>query len=124
MKRLWIAFATVLILSFSVLGWIGTRIYQEMPPLPEHYVSEEAFAIISSYLEEAAAAHAQDAPLPDFPEHDLAPHLDNTWTDTAKAIFNNWLGLVYQLTNLDRRRPFMEGINPRRPLESLPTHAS
>src|SRR5207342_1609683 len=38
MKKLWISFAAVLVASFSVLGWIGTRIYQEMPPLPEHVV--------------------------------------------------------------------------------------
>ena len=35
MQRLWLAFAAVLVVSFAVLGWIGTRIYQEMPPLPD-----------------------------------------------------------------------------------------
>ncbi len=34
MKRLWISFAVVVVCSFAVLGWIGTRIYQEMPPIP------------------------------------------------------------------------------------------
>ena len=34
MKKLWFSFAAVLIFSFAVLGWIGTRIYQEMPPIP------------------------------------------------------------------------------------------
>jgi nitric oxide reductase subunit B len=34
MRKLWIAFAAVVIVSFSILGWIGTRIYQEMPPIP------------------------------------------------------------------------------------------
>jgi nitric oxide reductase subunit B len=33
MQRLWLAFAGVLVVSFAILGWIGTRIYQEMPPL-------------------------------------------------------------------------------------------
>lgn len=95
---------------------------RDMPPLPEHYISDEAFAILAEYLEHASVAHAAGRPLPEFPEHDIAPHLDNTWTDTAKAIFNNWLGLVYQLTHLDRRRPFRDGINPHRPLESVLTH--
>ncbi|MBM4219379.1 MAG: homoserine O-succinyltransferase [Gammaproteobacteria bacterium] len=95
---------------------------REMPPLPEHYIPEESYAILSEYLERASVAHAAGRVLPDFPERDIGPHLDNTWTDTAKSIFNNWLGLVYQLTNLDRRRAFMDGINPRRPLDSLPTH--
>ena len=39
---------------------------------------------------------------PEFPEDELLRHADNTWGDTGKAIVNNWLGLVYQLTNLDR----------------------
>ncbi|QDT27684.1 Nitric oxide reductase subunit B [Gimesia panareensis] len=34
MRRLWISFTFVLLLSFLVLGWIGSRIYQEMPPIP------------------------------------------------------------------------------------------
>ena len=35
MKKLWISFAAVLVVSFSVLGWIGTpHFYQEMPPSP------------------------------------------------------------------------------------------
>ena len=43
--------------------------------------------------------------------------VDNTWGDTGKAIINNWLGLVYQLTNLDRRQQFMQGVNPDDPLK-------
>jgi nitric oxide reductase subunit B len=35
MQRLWWIFAGVLVVSFAVLGWIGTRIYQEMPPIPD-----------------------------------------------------------------------------------------
>ena len=51
-----------------------------------------------------------------FDESLFEPHLDNTWGDTAKAIFNNWLGLVYQTTNLDRHIQFMDGVNPDDPL--------
>ncbi|MEO1881322.1 MAG: homoserine O-succinyltransferase, partial [Methylococcales bacterium] len=55
-------------------------------------------------------------PLDDFPESAIIDHVDNTWRDTAKAVFNNWLGKVYQITNQDRRLPFMEGIDPDNPL--------
>jgi homoserine O-succinyltransferase len=54
--------------------------------------------------------------MPEFPEAEFDAHLDNTWGDTGKAIVNNWLGLVYQLTSLDRRVPFKPGINPDDPL--------
>jgi len=46
MKRLWIAFSVVMVLSFLVLGWIGTRIYQEMPPLPAKVVTTEGQVLI------------------------------------------------------------------------------
>ena len=46
MKRLWIAFTLVMVLSFLVLGWIGTRIYQEMPPLPAKVVTTEGVVVV------------------------------------------------------------------------------
>ncbi len=46
MKKLWISFAVVFVLSFSVLGWIGTRIYQEMPPLPSTVVVTDGTVLI------------------------------------------------------------------------------
>lgn len=46
MKKLWIAFAAVLILSFAVLGWVGTRIYQEAPPLPDRVVTTDGKVVI------------------------------------------------------------------------------
>lgn len=45
MKKLWLAFAVVLIVSFSVLGWVGTRIYQEAPPLPVKVVTADGVAV-------------------------------------------------------------------------------
>jgi len=46
MKKLWISFAVVLVISFSVLGWIGTRIFQEMPPIPSSIVSTDGSVVI------------------------------------------------------------------------------
>jgi nitric oxide reductase subunit B len=37
-KKLWLSFALVCVFSFSVLGWIGVRIYQQMPPIPTRVV--------------------------------------------------------------------------------------
>ncbi|MGE3957082.1 MAG: homoserine O-succinyltransferase [Vicinamibacterales bacterium] len=92
---------------------------RDLPPYPEHYLTPEAEAPIRGYLDQAERAHAAGLALPEFPEPLVAPFLDNTWRDTARAIFDNWLGLVYQLTNLDRRHPFMDGIDPRAPLAGL-----
>ncbi|MES1256885.1 MAG: nitric-oxide reductase large subunit [Acidobacteriota bacterium] len=46
MKRLWTSFAVVFVLSFAVLGWIGTRIYQEMPPIPARVMTTDGAVVI------------------------------------------------------------------------------
>ena len=35
MRKQWLAFWGVIVISFLVLGWAGTKIYQEKPPIPE-----------------------------------------------------------------------------------------
>jgi len=47
MKKLWIGFAAVLLISFSILGWIGTRIYQEMPPIPTQIVDTTGRVVVA-----------------------------------------------------------------------------
>ena len=89
---------------------------EDYPPFPDHYFSDEAQSMLEGYKGELLEADAGGSSIPDFPEEAIVARLDNTWTDTGKALFNNWLGLVYQLTNLDRRLPYMEGIDPSDPL--------
>jgi len=48
MKKLWIAFTLVMVLSFLILGWVGTRIYQEMPPIPDKVVTPDGTVLIDS----------------------------------------------------------------------------
>jgi homoserine O-succinyltransferase len=86
------------------------------PHYPENYFSEKAGVIASAYLKKALEAKANGAAVGDFPDRELRACVDNTWGDTGKAIVNNWLGLVYQHTNLDRRKQFMEGVDPDNPL--------
>lgn len=46
MQRLWIFFGVVLVLSFAVLGWIGTRIYQAAPPIADKVVTTDGKVVI------------------------------------------------------------------------------
>ncbi len=89
----------------------GTGERTDPPPLPEHYLDEsmadEAVRLLDAIGDPEEAARIERA---------ILPHIDNTWGDTAKAIFNNWLGLVYRVTDLDRRRQFMPGVDPEDPL--------
>jgi nitric oxide reductase subunit B len=48
MKRLWIVLAIVMIFGFLVLGWVGTRIYQEMPPIPDRVETADGQVVIAS----------------------------------------------------------------------------
>jgi nitric oxide reductase subunit B len=48
MKKLWLSFAALLVVSFSILGWIGTRIYQEMPPIPDQIVQTDGTVIFAA----------------------------------------------------------------------------
>jgi homoserine O-succinyltransferase len=86
------------------------------PPLPRNYFADEAQEIASRFLTTALSAKTAGTEIPPFPDGELEALVYNTWGDTGKAIVNNWLGLVYQLTNLDRRLQFMEGVNPDDPL--------
>jgi homoserine O-succinyltransferase/O-acetyltransferase len=87
-----------------------------IPPLPEGYLSPQAARIAAEHVEAAIRARDAGRAAPTFPEDVLVPLIDNTWTDTGKAIFNNWLGLVYRLTSLERGVPFMDGVDPADPL--------
>ncbi len=72
--------------------------------------------ILNEYRLAQESAKRQGKPLPDFPEPLLLPMLHNTWRDTAKVFYSNWIGKVYQLTNNDRRKPFMDWVDPNDPL--------
>jgi homoserine O-succinyltransferase len=88
---------------------------EKLPRVPENFFSKEGQEIVAAYV--STIEKADGNTVPDFPEDVLTPHCDNTWGDTGKAIVNNWLGLVYQLTNLDRKQQFMPGVDPDDPLQ-------
>jgi homoserine O-succinyltransferase len=88
----------------------------DYPPFPEHYFTPMIQALLEEYADRVRAAKDNGEPLPDMPESLITPYLDNTWHDTGEAVINNWIGKVYQITHNDRRRPFMDGIDPSDPL--------
>jgi homoserine O-succinyltransferase/O-acetyltransferase len=89
----------------------------DYPPYPDHYFDSAAQAVLNDYAAQIKAAKLSgQMMLQEFPEAQLLPHLENTWRDSAKSVFNNWLGKVYQITNQDRRLPFMDGVDPNNPL--------
>ena len=93
---------------------LGLR--ETYPPFPDNHFELQVRAILDEYRGRVLLARAAGAEMPEFPESLIVPRLNNTWHDTAEAIVGNWIGKVYQITNRDRRLPFMDGIDPDDPL--------
>lgn len=89
---------------------------ENYPPMPDHYFDTYAKAILEEYKDKVLRARRTGDKAPVFPEPNLLPHLKNTWHDSGEAVVGNWLGLMYQITNKDRRLPFMDGIDKNNPL--------
>ena len=88
----------------------------DYPPVPEHYLSRQSCAILDEYRGEVKLAKLNGQALPTFPEDLLAQQIDNTWHDSAEAIINNWIGQVYQITSVDRKKPLQDHVDPNNPL--------
>ena len=99
----------------EVLHFIGGR-RQAYPPFPENYFSPQIQAVLMEHKEQVLNAVDSGGEPPELPERLIVPGLDNTWHDTAEAVLNNWIGRVYQITNMDRRLTFQEGVDPNDPL--------
>ncbi len=89
----------------------GTR--AAYPPVPANYFNDKAKAIAEKFRQDLLSGQT-DAP---FPEKDIAVELENTWTDSARSAIGTWIGLVYQVTHVDRKKPFMDGVDPQNPLD-------
>jgi homoserine O-succinyltransferase len=89
---------------------------EDYPPFPENYIGPRDRAILEEHRDRLLAAMERSAEPEEVPEARIAPHLDNTWHDTAEGVIGNWMGKIYQLTNSDRRLPFMPGVDPNDPL--------
>ncbi len=101
---------------------VGRFIFNETekyPPFPENYFGLRNKAILEEYQQRVYQAQEEATAAPELPESLVVPGLDNTWHDSGEAVINNWIGKVYQLTHLDRRIPFVEGVDPANPLGIL-----
>lgn len=88
----------------------------EYPPFPENYFGVFEKAVLNEYRLHLDQAIRAGNTLPEFPEDLIRSKINNTWRDTAGEVVGNWMGLIYQITNSDRRQQFMEGVDPDDPL--------
>jgi nitric oxide reductase subunit B len=48
MRKLWIVFIAIFVCSFAVLGWVGTEIFRQAPPIPREVVTTDGAVLIPS----------------------------------------------------------------------------
>jgi len=48
MKRLWIIFGAVFLFSFAILGWVGTEIFRQAPPIPREVVITDGTVLVAA----------------------------------------------------------------------------
>jgi homoserine O-succinyltransferase len=89
---------------------------RDYPVLPENYLNLQAQAILQEFKQNLIA---KTMDISDFPEQLIAKDLHNTWAAVSGVIMNNWIGLVYQTTNADIKKPFMDGLDKNNPLGLL-----
>lgn len=93
------------------VGWYQAGQMDYYPPFPAHYFGPKAQALL-----ENIKTRILDGEKVDFPENEIEELLENTWADSARSFLASWIGHVYQVTNMDRTKQFMDGINPNNPL--------
>lgn len=89
---------------------------EQYPPMPDNYFSDFSAAVFREYQYRIGKSLQKQAPVPDFPEHLVLDRLKNTWQDTASSVVGKWVGLIYQYTNVNRLKPFMDGVDIDNPL--------
>ncbi len=47
MKKLWILLGSVFVISFVILGWVGTEIFRQAPPIPKQVVTTDGRVLIA-----------------------------------------------------------------------------
>ena len=46
MKKLWILLLAIFVFSFAILGWVGTEIFRQAPPIPKEVVTADGSVIV------------------------------------------------------------------------------
>lgn len=84
------------------------------PPLPANYFLDKTIQKLMLY-DPSSMSDDEIEKL----NKELAETIENTWTDSARSILASWIGIVYQITNMNRQKQFMDGVDPNDPLRDI-----
>lgn len=95
------------------------------PPFPAHYLRGKGLSLAEEFRAKAERGQYYDpenkGKLPPDLERAIIDNTPNRWSSARRALLSNWIGAVLRVTHYDRKKPFMDGVNPDNPLE-LPDH--
>lgn len=87
---------------------------EKLPPYPEHTFSRALKKRLRQEVKSVRKGYEWN-----LSDEAVREMLENSWRDSARSVVGNWIGLVYQLTNMDRKLPFMEFVDPNNPLATV-----
>lgn len=93
------------------VSWYQNGMTTEYSPFPANYFGPKAQENLNKVKERILAGEDID-----FPEEEINDLLENTWADSARSFISSWIGHVYQATNIDKTKQFMDGVDPNNPL--------
>lgn len=85
---------------------------EHYPPFPENYFGLYEQALFKEYQYRVETLKQKTQ----FPDALITGYLDNRWRDSAVEVIGKWIGLVYQVTNHDRSKQFMDSVDENNPL--------
>lgn len=93
------------------VNWYRDGTVKDYPVVPENYFGPQSQNILDQLKENLLKGEQLD-----FPEAEIEALIENTWADSARSFIAGWIGHVYQVTNVDRTKQFMDGVDPNNPL--------
>lgn len=96
----------------------GERV-ESLPPFPENYFRGKSKDLIETFREKVLLGHFDDQIkksgklyMPEETERQIEANIPNRWSSSRRAMLGNWLAAIMDKTNFDRKKPFMEGVDP------------
>ncbi len=66
----------------------------DYPTFPAHYLPTEAINVLDAFRQELVDAKRENISLPDFPEEAVAPLVADTWRESGRMFYRNWLNTL------------------------------
>lgn len=97
----------------------GERV-ESLPPFPKNYFKGESESQIEALREKILLGHF-DAQIkksgklyiPPETEKQIEENIPNRWSSSRRALLGDWLAAIIDKTNYNRKKPFMDGVDPK-----------